>query len=102
MGGIVSGLAAIVTFPDPVLWGMGGIVSGLAAIVTFPDPVLWGMGGIVSGLATATVVATVKTATRIAPRTVMFLVFIVLHLLRTEKATHTKSNPKVGESLPRK
>jgi hypothetical protein len=87
MGGMVSGLAAIVTFPDdPVLWGMGGMVSGLAAIVTFPDdPVLWGMGGIVSGLATATVVATAITATRTAARTVINLLVMVLHLLRLRK-----------------
>jgi hypothetical protein len=31
---MVSGLAAIVTFPLPDLWGSGGMVSGLAAIVT--------------------------------------------------------------------
>ncbi len=51
MGGIVSGLDAIVTLPlDPPL-GMGGMVSGLAAIVTLPLPEPLGMGGIVSGLA---------------------------------------------------
>jgi hypothetical protein len=104
----VRGLAAIVTLPDPDLWGMGGIVRGLAAIVTLPDePVLCGMGGMVSGLAIATVVATVKAATKTAARTLMHLVFIILHpllerQLRIQRVTRKWENRHPKSNIARK